>query len=76
MTFNTKIDSETIGNEENGNQEVIQALQGAKNITPDKYYYSDEKRGKLPTEDSTIIVKSGSNSIDKLNFEIELKEEK
>lgn len=73
MKFVTEIDGEEIESEIHGRQEVMKALQGHENVTADKYFYQDQKRGKLPGEDSKIIVKSSGNSIDALNFECILK---
>lgn len=73
MKFVTEIDGEEIESEVHGRQEVMKALQGHENVTADKYFYPDQKRGKLPSEDSKIIVKSTENTIDALNFECVLK---
>ena len=69
MKFVTEIDGEEIETEIHGREEVMKALQGHANVTADKYFYQDQKRGKLPSEDSEIIVKSTENTIDALNFE-------
>ena len=69
MKFVTEIDGEEIESEVHGRQEIMKALYGQVNVTADKYFYPDQKRGKLPSEDSKIIVKSTENTIDALNFE-------
>ena len=69
MKFITEIDGEEIESEVHGRQEIMKALYGQVNVTADKYFYPDQKRGKLPSEDSKIIVKSTENTIDALNFE-------